>query len=250
MNIRFNQDFPVIYDAHHRLHPEDLPFWLGLAEQYGDPVLELGCGTGRVLLALAQAGRRVVGLDYDPAMLAFLRQNIPPALAPTVTLVEDDLRVFNLEQRFALIILPCNTYSAFDAVDRRRALAQVRQHLQPGGLFAASLPNPARLKRLPRRSAAELEEIITHPVTGNPLQVSCAWQRSPTHLTYTWYYDHLLPDGQVERLAWQARHALDSLENYRQELAEAGFGALKAYGDYDGSVYEEDAPLLLLLAER
>ena len=60
---------PLLYHAHHNRYKEDLPFWLELAARHGDPVLELGCGSGRVLLALAQDGYQVYGLDNDPGML-------------------------------------------------------------------------------------------------------------------------------------------------------------------------------------
>ena len=59
--------FPQLYHAHHNRSLEDLPFWLELAAQAGDPILELGCGTGRVLIPLAQAGYHTIGLDNDPS---------------------------------------------------------------------------------------------------------------------------------------------------------------------------------------
>ena len=65
--------FPTLYHAHHGQYQEDLPFWLKLANQQGGPVLELGCGTGRVLLPLARGGFQTVGLDNDLEMLRFLQ---------------------------------------------------------------------------------------------------------------------------------------------------------------------------------
>ena len=53
-----------------------------------------------------------------------------------------------------------------------------------------------------------MDETFTHPVTGNPVQVSSGWQRTRSHFTVTWHYDHLLPDGEVERLTVQSRHDL------------------------------------------
>ncbi len=57
--------FPLFYHAQHQNYLEDLPFWLGLAATQGSPILELGCGSGRVLLPLALAGHRVLGIDND-----------------------------------------------------------------------------------------------------------------------------------------------------------------------------------------
>jgi hypothetical protein len=92
----------------------------------------------------------------------------------------------------------------------------VRQHLAPGGIFAASLPNPLRLASLPARGPAEVEETFPHPRTGNPVQVSSAWQRRKDAFTLTWHYDHLLPDGQVERQTVETCHSLQPLEAYRR----------------------------------
>jgi len=240
----------LLYHTHHSRHAEDLPLWLELAACQGDPILELGCGTGRVLLPLAQSGRRIVGLDLNAAMLAYLKNSLQPAAASRVSLLQADMVKFNLALRFALVIIPCNTFSMLSAAQRRSALGCILQHLQPGGLLAISLPNPAFLQNLPRRSRAEVEEHFPHPLDGEPVQVSSAWERSARHLTLTWHYDHLLPDGRVQRLSMQARHELASLEIYQEELQAAGLRFSAAFGDYDQSPLSPTSPLLILLANR
>jgi hypothetical protein len=79
--------------------------------------------------------------------------------------------------------------------------------------------------------------------------VSSAWERSARHLTITWHYDHLLPDGRVQRLTLQARHELASLEVYQSEIHAAGLRLVAAYGDYDQSALSPASPLLILLAD-
>src|SRR5512139_2330905 len=118
--------FPQLYHAHHNRYLEDIPFWLELAAQHGDPVLELGCGTGRVLLPLVRAGHRVVGLDNDLSMLHFLRSHLDTTLQPAPEVFVADLAAFRLAVRFPLIILPCNTFSTLSAEIRRVALQCVR----------------------------------------------------------------------------------------------------------------------------
>jgi SAM-dependent methyltransferase len=248
VNTEVNAQFPALYEAHHRLHLEDLAFWLELADHSGDPILELGCGAGRVLLPLVRSGRQVYGIDIDPGMLAILKQNLTPDLHGRVGILQSDIRYFRVGLFFPLIILPCNTYSTLPAGDRRLVLRQARGHLRPGGIFAISMPNPDLLKQLPGRSAAQLEEIFSHPVTGEPVQVSSAWKRSATQVTFYWHYDHLLPDGLVERLSVQVQHELAAVDIYRQEFTEAGFTSLSEYGDFDYSSYQEDSPYLILLA--
>lgn len=118
---------------------DDLPFWLHLASQYGDPILELACGTGRLTLPLAQAGFRVTGIDITEGMLKEARRkSIERGVA--VTLVKADMRDFNLDQKFALIFLPANTVChLLDLADVEACLSRVRQHLLPEGRFAISV---------------------------------------------------------------------------------------------------------------
>jgi SAM-dependent methyltransferase len=239
-----------LYHAHHKRHLEDLPFWVELAHRKGDPILELGCGSGRVLMPLARSGWRVVGLESDPGMLSVLRENMEAGLEGRVELVRGDMAAFYLERRFALILLPCNTFSTLSAAQRRATLDCVRRHLQPDGIFAASLPNPAVLRRLPRRSEPEVEESFPHPLDGEPVQVSSAWERSAQHFTIYWHYDHLLPDGRVERISQQARHELASPQTYLAELEVADLRLLEQYGDFDRSPYSPRAPSLILLAGK
>lgn len=237
-----------LYHAHHSRHLEDLPLWLELARQLGGPVLELGCGSGRVLLQLARAGYMVIGLERDAGMLSVLRENMEPRLQGRVGLLQGDMAAFGFERRFPLILLPCNTYSTLSAGQRQATLDCVRRHLHPQGLFAASLPNPALLRRLPRHAEPEIEESFPHPCDGEPVQVSSGWERTSTDYTVNWYYDHLLPDGRVERLTTQVSHGLALAETYLAELEAAGLRRVECYGDFDRSPYSLQSPSLILLA--
>jgi SAM-dependent methyltransferase len=239
----------MLYHAHHAHETEDLPFWLELAARQGNPLLELGCGTGRVLLPLAKAGYQVYGLDRDPAMLAFLRLSAPTELRSELLLLQSDMTAFHLAKRFALILLPCNTFSTLAQPARLAVLERVAAHLRPGGLFAASLPNPAMLKRLPAASDAELEDILAHPLDGEPVQVSSAWMRQGDLFTLTWHYDHLLPDGRVERLSARIQHHLAPVEAYLADLRAAGLEIKGVYGNFDWSPYDTgSSPYLILVA--
>ena len=240
--------FPLLYHTHHSLHMEDLPLWLALAGQHPGPILELGCGTGRVLLPLLQAGHVVYGLDHSLEMLRFLHDNLPPALQDKAHVFLADMACFHLAEQFSLIILPCNTWSTLPAEQRQAALERISAHLAPGGAFAVSLPNPDALAEMPRQGEEEVEETFTHPHSGFPVQVSSAWRRSKGHFTIFWHYDALLPDGQVERLTAQVEHLMEPAEVYIQELEQAGLQVSAVFGDFDQAPYTAESPALILAA--
>jgi len=242
--------FPLLYHAHHSLHPEDIPFWLELSAQQGDPILELGCGTGRVLLPLAQAGHRVVGFDRDRDMLQILVRNLPAVQPARVSIFQADVEHFRLDLRFALIIFPCNTLSTLFPAVRAVLLQRAAQHLLPGGIFAASIPNPLLLKRLPRRMESQVEEVFPHPLDGEPVQVSSAWQRFENRFVVDWHYDHLMPDGRVQRVSSRVEHDLASPDVYIQALESAGLELAGEYGDYDRSPFTRTAPFWIFLAKK
>ena len=233
-----------LYHLHHLTYEEDLPFWLGLAEQQGGHVLELGCGIGRVLLRLAEAGFPVVGIDNDKDMLAVLQSQ---TWEGEVEVHADDMTEFNLQQKFPLIILPCNTYSALTKEERLSTLKSVADHLTPGGVFAVSVPNPVWLAGLPEEADPEVEAVFEHPESGNPVQVSSAWKQESDRVSVQWHYDHLLPDGQVERFSSQASHSLTSVEDYLAEFESLDFG-VKMYGDFDKSPYDSESVYLIFEA--
>ena len=241
--------FPALYDAHHSLYKDDLPFWLSLAKQQEGPVLELGCGTGRVLLPLAQAGVRMVGLDNDPDMLDYLRSRLPTTLSPAPLLFVAEITSFRLGMAFTLIILPCNTWSTLASVQRAQALGCIREHLLPGGLFAVSIPAPDLLMSLPARSDPVIEEHYPHPQDGSPVQVSSGWRRGRRHFTVTWHYDHLLTDGSVQRITARVHHDLASAQEYQRELVDAGLTLQAVYGDFEHSPYSLDSQELILVAK-
>jgi len=241
---------PLLYHAHHRHYQEDIPFWLGLAAQAGSPVVELGCGTGRVLIRLAQAGFRTVGIDKDLPMLNFLQALLESDAQHAPALIAADITRFGMKEKFPLVILPCNTYSTLNPNERISCLGSISGCLCRGGMFAVSLPNPSILHSLPGHSEAELEEEFLHPITGNPVQVSSAWQRTKYTFKVSWIYDHLLPNGKVEHVVVKTVHYKTELDTYLDEIQHAGLSVIETYGDFDRSEYTGNSPQLIILATK
>jgi len=112
-------------------------FYLEEAVASGGPVLELGCGTGRVLIPIARAGIDIAGVDLSPEMLAVLREKLarePQEVQDRVSVVEGDIRSFDLDRKFALIIIPFRPFQhIIEVKDQLSCLASARRHLEPGG---------------------------------------------------------------------------------------------------------------------
>ena len=143
-------DDPVLYDL--LLEPEPrLSFYRDLAERQGGRVLELACGTGQLLVPIAEQGMRCTGIDLSAPMLRAARDRARGA-GVEVGLHQADMRSFALGERFGLVFVARNSWLHLHEADEfLRCLARVRAHLEEEGVFALDLfvPNPATLTRDP-----------------------------------------------------------------------------------------------------
>jgi len=138
----------IWHDLECGAYAQDLPLWRELAAEHGDPVLDIGAGTGRVSLDLARAGYRVTAMDRDPDLLTALAarssgRNLsmePVSSQAPVTTVVADARDFDLGERFPLAIVPMQTAQLFGGSEgRARFLRCALRHLRPGGALAIAI---------------------------------------------------------------------------------------------------------------
>ncbi len=242
-----------LYHAHHTHYQEDIPFWQRLAGDV-ETVLELGCGTGRVTIPLARAGFSVWGIDWDESMLGEARLNLggePLPVRKRVSLIQADMTELHLETQFGAAILACNTFSTLRPIERKSVLAGMVEHLTRAGTFAVSVPNPTLLASLPQGAAeSAVEGIFPHPQTGNPVQASSANESVEDGVIWRWHYDHLLPDGQVERSTMSTKHYYVPVEVYVSEMREAGLRLGGLYGDFEKGAYTSESQYLILVAKK
>jgi SAM-dependent methyltransferase len=123
------------YDEWAAVMTEDVPFYVDLAREAGEPIVELGVGTGRIAIPIArETGKRVIGIDRSPAMLAVGRERAGDL---PIEFREGDFRDFTVEQPADLVICPFRALlHASTWADKRRVFESVATALKPGGRFA------------------------------------------------------------------------------------------------------------------
>jgi SAM-dependent methyltransferase len=132
----------VWHDAENGSYSGDLALWEELAAEADGPILDLGCGTGRVALHLARRGHRTIGLDLDPELIAALAAR---AEGLPLRAVVGDARRFELGDEIALALAPMQLAQLLtDSAERVRCLGCVASQLRPGGRIALSI-----VERLP-----------------------------------------------------------------------------------------------------
>jgi SAM-dependent methyltransferase len=152
----------------------DIEFYVGCAKRFGTDVLELGVGTGRVAIPLAEAGCTVTGLDLSEAMLEVARHkaaHLPPPVASRLSFVHGDMSDFDLGKRFALVMILFRAFQhVIEPSMQRRVLQYVHRHLKPGGHLVVDLFDP-RLEFC-LAGAPPLEEVreVLDPATGHRIR--------------------------------------------------------------------------------
>jgi SAM-dependent methyltransferase len=242
---------PSEYDAYAEYYDYDhdslseLPFYLELARECGSPILELACGTGRLLAPLAEAGFEMVGIDLSEAMLAVCRRKVDEkGLAGRVYLARADMATFDLSrQDFSLAFVAFQSFMHLHTqADQLACLARAYRHLRPGGLFVVELFAPvfwmlARQPDTPFAVANEFELPNGHRVVRQNRFV----RNDVVHqvLYHELHYAEYDPSGRLVRECSVPHDVRYTFPYELQLLLErAGFQVVDIFGDYDRRPYD------------
>lgn len=247
--------FARFYDGDYRNYDDDINLILGIAEESGGPVLELGCGTGRVLLELLELEHEVTGVDISPWLLAVARRKLALLeMDDLYRLVEADLTDFALDQKdFGLAVCTSNTLMHLNTPEQQAALLHhAHRHLRDGGYLFIDLFNPDVARLVAVHNIMELADEWTDEVRGvhvvkwSVRAVDFAEQLQDT----LFIYEETGGDGIVRRtycpftLRFLWRNEVELM------LRSGGFDVEAVWGDFDEEPYAAESDHLILLARK
>jgi ubiquinone/menaquinone biosynthesis C-methylase UbiE len=241
------------YDAEgERLHmlKEDVPFLLTHLPRRSQSVLELAVGTARAAIPIAQAGHRVVGVDYAPDMLAIARRK-RDAVGLTekeLSLVQGDVLKLNLRRKFDRVVIVFNTFLGFTKLEQQdRVLQVVRKHLKPSGRFWIDVFNPD-LSLLSHARSVDLDPSTFHVPRFDrtvfrtvDVRRDMARQWMEVTFNYKWFDQH----GTERREKTVFEMTVIYPRELRLLLERNGLVIDELWGDYDGSALKADSPRMI-----
>ena len=243
-----------IYDIIYGSNPPlpDIPFYLEYADEYcgensekGD-ILELGCGTGRVALALAKEGFRVTGLDLSQQMLDIFQNKLTkelhetPELSNRIKIMHGSMSEFSIECKFALITAPFRAFQAVTAQkDIEGTLSCVREHLTDEGVFIVNVfrPYAEPLDESWCQPEVFLDEITDEPSGIRVKRYECRERIDPANqIIYPYLaYNVTYPGGRTERLVEPLQMKYYYSHQLRAEIEKAGLEVVDEFSWYDKS---------------
>jgi SAM-dependent methyltransferase len=247
-------DIVALYDLEHDAFREDIDFYLQLAEVVGDPILELGCGTGRVIVPLAEAGWRVTGLDQSRAMLARAMERVDTSdVNDLVVLQERSMTDADVAPGgpFGLVLFTLNGFMHLHSSrEQRRALEAAFRALDPRGMLVidALNPTPDYLHGLDGRIAADGQWSSGNGKTVQRFSARTVSVSEQTIDTTLWY-DVTDAHSQLQRhlTRFPLRYVTRSELELMLELA--GFVEWQVYGSYDLDPFTDESERLIVMAE-
>ena len=257
MKIDIRTEAAKYYD-HNPNMLDDIPFYINHIPSQQTAILELGCGTGRVTLALARHCKYIHGIDLSEAMISICREKLMEAdIPPSKARVEvGDITDFDLAQTFDLVIAPFRVFQNIESDEELDGFFRcVRKHLGPGGTCILNVFNPyTDRKSLVRDWCTDEENLAWEmPIEGG--RIAC-YDRRPRmnaekmvlypELIYRQYEGAVLKDEAVLKLVMRCYYP----EDFENIVTAHGFSIINRWGGYAGEIYGKGPELVIKFTER
>jgi SAM-dependent methyltransferase len=255
-------DYPFVAEFYDHVAPyrdrEDVAFYVDMAREAEGSVLEVGCGTGRVLIPIARVGVEITGLDMSAKMLDVCQKKLldeTDDVRSRVTLIQGDMRHFQLDDRFNLVTIPFRPFQHLLTVeDQLACLDNIYRHLADGGHFILDIFNPSLTHLIDERYLDEYGE--ESPFEMPDGRVVVRRHRTISRDLFNQINDNELiyevihADGREERFVHHFK--MRYLFRFEAEhlLARAGFAVEQIYAGYDRSPYGSLYPGELIMVAR
>ena len=229
------------YDLLYESFDSDIPFYVEESINSGGPVLELGCGTGRVSIPIAQAGIAVTGLDLSESMLAIARKKtagLPEEVGRRLSFRQGNMEDFSLNTEFSLVIIPFRAFlHLLTPESQRGALSTIRNHLKKKGKLIISVFDPRITAIAAHLGANEntVQKLKESDIAGGKLIV---WEtRSYDPLNQIVHCGRIFEEVDGDGLSQKRLHtSFDLRYNFRFEMLYlfelCGYRLCELYGDF------------------
>ncbi len=238
------------YDNIYGPRTQDVAFYVTMAHELQGPILEVGCGTGRITLPVIEAGREIHGVDASPSMLRRLRQKLANRPESLSRIHQGDMRNFVLEKKFMQVFVPFRAFLHMDTIeDQLTALQNFHKHLLHEGRLIIDIFAP--LYRLLSQEQRRISLPAQHLPDGRIITVAdhATYSHRDQRLDVERHIDTVFLDGTLKR---RIEHFhLRYIFRYEMELLlrQAGFRLETVYGDFERRPYDYHSGEMIFVAQ-
>lgn len=237
-SLKRYQLFGWDYDHYSPLNGFEVDWHKSYAEKTGSPILELACGTGRLISKLAEVGFDVAGIDLSDKMLEIADKNInklPDAAKSRITLIKGDITSFAFDQQFGLIFIADNSFRELRTKDAQvSCLKAVYKHLSPNGIFLLTVRHFDFSSFINGKREITWSKPIIDPTNGHKVSRKIKFTLSPDNKQMNGIYCYKIVDTTGSEYFEECSFAYPILqeEDFFAMLVETGFKAL-LFHDFD-----------------
>ncbi len=254
-------DYADLYERWSSNYREDLSFYGAAAERaakrHGGPILELCCGTGRLLPALLAAGGEVVGLDISAHQLRLAagKAELGGAIRDgRLHLLQSDMAGFQLTRRFALIVVAFNSLCyLLDDVTRARCLHAISDHLLPGGELVLDVDNPITNHAGPEGAFALDDLLVDYPEPGDSTRIYIGHERHNEDPRIENIHYRFVVTTEHGELIREVHHNMRcrAPAEVVEEIESAGLSVQRLSGTFSGKRFDPlESPLIVIVARK